>query len=292
MRVVHLTDLHVQRAPGVRELMRNRRIGPGNVYVRGRRSKFREGVQRAAVSTALEAKPDLVILTGDLTAQGLDSEFEGALELLRPLLDAAPAVIIAGNHDTYVAEPSPADRMRRYFAPWMGAGSPHLHDFGEVAVLTLETCRAHLLSSGHTPPDQIAAAERLLSSLPATGAPFVFLAQHYPLRGRDGAAYGPFTRALSNAAEVEAMISRTDRVGAVLHGHEHHGFRATVPGKGGPVPIFDPGASGYSRIPELRRTAHLNIYEVDRAGIQHLRRLAWSGTQFLDEEGGPYATGR
>lgn len=292
MRVVHLTDLHVQVAPRASELLGKRLLSTANLYLLGRSSKFSAAAQAAAVAAAVEAEPDLVIVTGDLTAQALDREFDAARALLDPLLSRTPTVIIAGNHDTYVPEPAPAARMRAWFAPWMGSGAPHLHRFGEVAVLTLETCRAHMLSSGYAPPEQIEAAKALIDGLPPADLPFLFLAIHYPLRGRDGQPYGPFTRALSNAAEVEALIAGTDRVGAVLHGHEHHGFRASVPGRAGPVPILNPGASGYSLIPEMRRTAHLNIYEVERQGIQSLRRLTWTGERFVDEEGGPYATGR
>ena len=257
-----------------------------------KRQKFSADAQRAAVATAVEAAPDLVIITGDLTAQALSSEFDAARALLDPLLSATPCVIIAGNHDTYVAEPAPAARMRAWFEPWMGPSSPHLHRFGEVAVVTLETCRASVLSSGYAAPEQIDGARALIEGMPDSDLPFLFLAIHYPLRGRDGQPYGPFTRALSNASAVEAMIASTDRIGAVLHGHEHHGFRAELPGRSRPVQILNPGASGYSFLPETRRTAHLNIYEVERQGIQSLRRLTWNGERFLDEEGGPYATGR
>lgn len=292
MRVVHLTDLHVERRPHLSEILNKRLIGSANLYLLGRASKFSEAAQAAAVKTAVEAAPDLVIITGDITAQGLDREFDAAAELLDPVLSRTPTVMIAGNHDTYVSEAEPAARMRARFGQWMGPRSPHLHSFGDVAVLTLETCRAHVLSSGYTPPDQIEAARALIDGLSGPELPFLFLAIHYPLRGRDGQPYGPFTRALSNASAVEALLAGTDRVGAVLHGHEHHGFRAAVPGRSGPVQILNPGASGYSLIPEMRRTAHLNIYEVDRRGIQNLRRLSWTGDRFSDEEGGPYATGR
>lgn len=291
MRVVHLTDLHVELPPRPAELLGKRLIGSANLYLLGRSAKFSSEVQAAAVARARELSPDLLIVTGDLTAQALDAEFEAARTLLDPLLARVPAVIIPGNHDTYVREEAPGARMRRWFGPWMGERSPWLHRFDDVAVLTLETCRASLLSSGYTPPAQITAAEALISELPASGGPFLFLAIHYPLRGRHGQPYGPWTRALSNAAEVEAMLARTDRVGAVLHGHEHHGYRTTVPGRSGPIPVLNPGASGYALIPKLGRTAHLNVMSVDRSGIAELRRMRWDGQIYDEEPGGAYATG-
>lgn len=292
MRVVHLTDLHVMVPPRPRELLGKRLVGSANLFVLGRAAKFRPEVQAAAVATARDLEPDLVVITGDLTAQALDAEFEAARALLDPLIRRVPTVILAGNHDTYVREPAPGATMRAWFGDWMGPELPHLHQHGEVAVLTLETSRASLLSSGWTPPEQIARAREILAALPARGGPFVFLALHYPLRGRRGEPYGPWTRALSNASEVEALLAETDRVDAVLHGHEHHGFRTTIQTAAGPIPILNPGASGYALLPELGRTAHLNVYEVDRSGIQDIRRLRWDGVVFADEPGGPYATGR
>ena len=215
-------------------------------------------------------------------------EFAAARALLQPVLDRFETVIIPGNHDVYVPEPRPAGTMRAHFGPWMGEQTPWLHVFDEVAFLAIETCRPHLLSSGRTPAGQLEAAAALLD---AADGRFVFQIQHYPLRDRHGAPYGPSTRALVDAAEVEAFLARTDRVGAVLHGHEHHGFRTEIPTAAGPVPIFDPGASGYAHLPDRGRTAHLNVYEADRGGLHSVRRLCFDGAHFVPEPGGPYATG-
>ena len=288
MKVVHLTDLHVQTVPRPSELTGKRLIGTANLYLLGRRSKFSRAVQEAAVRATLEEAPDVVVITGDLTAQALDAEFSEARALLDPILADTPTVMIPGNHDTYVREETPGDRMRQVFGPWMGEGMPWLHQFDGVSFLTVETCRAHPLSSGLTPAGQLEQASHLLRDAEDT---FTFLLLHYPLRGRDGSPYGPRTRALSNASEVEAWLARTDGVQAILHGHEHHGFRTTLSTAGGLVPILDPGASGYNYLPDKGRTAHLNVYEVDAQGLHGVRRLRYDGASFVEEPGGAYATG-
>lgn len=290
MKIAHLTDLHVMRPPRPAELLGKRLIGSANLYLMGRKGHFDARAQQAAVDAALAERPDLVLISGDLTAQALESEFEAARALLDPLLRAAPAVIISGNHDTYVASAVRQDLTRRWFGSWMGQGTPALLRFGDVAVLTLETCRAHLLSSGYAPPDQLPRAAALLQALEPP-LPFVFLLMHYPLRNRRGQPYGPATRNLSNAAEVEAWLLGQPRVGAVVHGHEHHGFRAQLARPGGDLPILDPGASGYALLPDKGRTAHLNLYEADGDGLHGVRRLAWDGAAFVEEPGGAYATG-
>ncbi len=289
MKVVHLTDLHVQTAPRAREFTAKRLIGTANLYLLGRRTKFSRQVQQAAVRATVAEKPDVVVITGDLTAQALDAEFSEARELLDPILRDTPAVLIPGNHDTYVREPTPGDRMRDVFGPWMGDGMPWLHRFDDVSFLTLETCRAHPLSSGVTPPEQLPRASALLEQARDS---FTFLCIHYPLRDRRGEPYGPSTRALSNADEVEAWLASTDGVQAVLHGHEHHGFRTEISTAGGRIPILDPGASGYNYLPDKDRTAHLNVYEVDGSGLHGVRRLRYDGSAFIEEPGGAYATGR
>ena len=266
-----------------------RLIGSVNLYVLGRRSKFSETVQRAAIEAAVAAEPDVVVFTGDVTAQALDAEFDAAKELLAPLLSSVPTVLIPGNHDTYVRESVPGDRMRRWFGDGMGQRSPWLHTFDGVAFLYLETCRLDVLSRGLTPPNQLEEAEALLNQ---AGDRFIFLCQHYPLLSRHGTPYGPSTRALQNASEVKAFLKRTDRIGAILHGHEHHGFRVDIETGGGPRPILNPGACGYAFLPKQDRTAHFNIYEVDADGIHDIKRLRYDGSTFVPEPGGAYATGR
>ena len=40
MKIVHLTDLHVQPRPALRELHGKRLLGTANLYILGRRAKF------------------------------------------------------------------------------------------------------------------------------------------------------------------------------------------------------------------------------------------------------------
>ena len=291
MKIVHLTDIHVQQRPQLGELWGKRLLGSVNLYVLGRHSKFTPTVQEAAVAAALAEEPDAVVITGDLTAQALPSEFATARQLLDPILSTIPTVLIPGNHDTYAREPSPGARMREHFAQWMGPTSPHLHTIDGAGFLHVETCRTSLLSSGRTPPAELPRARELLAE--ADPSLYIFLCLHYPLRGRRGAPYGPSQRALSNAAQVEAeLLAQTDRIDAVLHGHEHHGYRTDVPTGGGPRPSLNPGSSGYAHLPAKKRTAHFNVYTLTDRALTDVRRLSFDGERFSEEPGGAYATGR
>lgn len=288
MRIAHLTDLHVQALPKWSELRPKRLIGTANLYLGGRKDHFSETVQRAAVRAAIAQAPDLTLITGDLTAQGLASELEAARELLRPLGDAAPLYLIPGNHDIYVEEREPGARIREWLGEWMSPASPGLATFGAASALYIETCQPTWLSDGRTDLADLAQAETLLDS--AEG--FVFLCLHYPLRGRRGDTYGPARRANAHATDIEAWLRRQARIGAILHGHEHHGFRGTIDTAAGPVPILNPGASGYAWLPAKRRTAHFNVYTVEDGVLAKVERFTWNGTDFVPEPGGAYATGR
>jgi hypothetical protein len=121
---------------------------------------------------------------------------------------------------------------------------------------------------------------------------FVFLCIHYPLLGRRGQPYGPSSRALSNAKQVIEALAQTTGIGAIVHGHEHHGYRTELTTASGPVPILNPGSSGYARIVERDRTAHMNFYEVEDGKLAEVHRLQFDGTAFVPETGGAYASGR
>ena len=289
MKIAHITDIHVQAPPRLRDMTGKRLLGTANLYLLGRKSKFSLAAQEAAVQAVVEAEPDVVVFTGDLTAQALDAEFSAARAILDPILSRFPTVMIPGNHDTYVREETPGDRMRDLFGAWMGDGTPSLLRYGDVAFVTLETCRCHPLSSGITPSAQLDVATELLGQ---TQQMFTFLCIHYPLVGRHGEPYGPATRALANAEAVRQWVSETAGIDAIVHGHEHHGFRAELPGPAGPVTVLNPGASGYSYLPDQDRTSHLCFYTIENQALAGVKRLRFNGERFEPEPGGAWATGR
>ena len=289
VKIAHITDVHVQAPPRLSEMTGKRLLGTANLYLLGRKSKFSLAAQEAAVAAVVEAEPDVVVFTGDLTAQALDAEFSAARELLDPILSRFPTVMIPGNHDTYVREQIPGERMRDLFGQWMGPGTPALIEHGDVAFVTLETCRCHPLSSGVTPTEQLEEAAALVQK---AGDKYTFLCIHYPLVGRRGEPYGPATRALSNGDLVRDWVSQTAGIDAIVHGHEHHGYRTELPGPTKPVTVLNPGASGYAFLPDQDRTSHLCFYTVDEGELKHIERLRFDGERFNPEPGGAWASGR
>ena len=166
---------------------------------------------------------------------------------------------------------------------------PSVEIVNGIRFIRLETCRCHPLSSGWTPTEQLEQAKALLET---DSAEFTFLCIHYPLLGRHGEPYGPATRALANADAVRSFVHTTPNIDAILHGHEHHGFRTQIAGPNGPVEILNPGSSGYAYLPEKDRTAHLCLYTVEDGNLAHVERMRYDGSVFVPEPGGAFETGR
>ncbi|MFZ5475728.1 MAG: metallophosphoesterase family protein [Myxococcota bacterium] len=288
MRVAHITDLHVEVVPRAGQLLSKRAIGAVNLYVFGRHAHFTEASVRACVDAVLAAAPDIVVCTGDLTATATPEEFVRARELLAPLLERFPFVTLPGNHDVYTR--GSLGRFREHFGAWAhDAAFPFVIRNGGVDFVCVDVSRPDWLSRGQAGADVLARLDALL----AAGTDPAVVLVHYPLRDRHGEPYGPATRSIVDAAALEAVIARAGRVAAVLHGHEHHGYRTEIPRAGGgrPIPSFDPGASGYAWLPDRRRTAHFNVYDIDADGGIAVERLAFDGSRFVAEVGGAYATG-
>ncbi len=284
MRIAHVTDLHVEAVPQLSELFNKRLLGAVNLYALGRAAHFSGETRKALVDAVLAQRPDAVICTGDLTATATEAEFRAAAALLDPILLSIPFTTLSGNHDVYTSES--VGRFAQYFGKWANQGRfPYVFPLGEVDFVGVETCRPDWLSRGLCGDGQLAILDTVLA---ASTRPAVVMI-HYPLRGRDGSPYGPATRALSDAAALEAVLTRHPRVRAVVHGHEHHGYRTSLPNG---VLSLNPGASGYAYLPERRRTAHFNVYTFADDGMDmEVERFAYDGTAFRPESGGAYASG-
>ncbi len=289
MRVAHVTDIHVQRTPEWSELNTIKRIlGAANLYVARRVSHFSLRVQEALVEAILEEAPDVLACTGDLTAMSTLSEWRVARSVLAPMFQAQPSVLIPGNHDVYVAADEQGRPIEQHFGEWTGAGDwPRVHRHGSLRFVCVDVCRARwLLSHGEADPEQLLRLDALLGQ-PHDGFTFVML--HYPLRSRAGAPYGPWTRNVANAGAVEeVLLAHQERIGAVLHGHEHHGFRTELEA----LQILNPGSSGYAWLPKRGRTAHYCVYTVEEGALRGVERFRFDGERFSPEPGGAWATGR
>ena len=282
MRIAHITDIHVERLPGVGELFNKRAAGVVNLYLLGRSSHFTVQSQGALVAKVLELAPDLVLCTGDVTATATEAEFAAARELFAPLSTRFPFLCIPGNHDVYTRES--VGRYARYFGSTEPVRSSR---HGEIEVVCVDVCHPDWLSRGALGQRGITQLDQVLG---ASTTP-TLVAIHYPLRGRHGNRYGPATRALVDAADVEAVLVKHPHVRWVVHGHEHHGYQTAIPREGVPIVSIDPGAGGYAYLPARGRTAHFCVYPFDGVHLGTVERYQFDGDQFVPEPGGAFATG-
>ncbi|TNE88310.1 MAG: metallophosphoesterase [Deltaproteobacteria bacterium] len=294
MRIAHMTDIHWQVRPSFGDLSPKRVLGSLNLYVRGRHSHFTEAVQGSLVQHVLELAPDAVFITGDLTAQALDTEFAKAKLALQPLLERIPTLIIPGNHDVYTFGSQRSRRMEAHFGEWMGldAHRPVARlDVGDVTLLGLDPNRPHpVFASGIVPRDQLDGLAAILAD-PEMAERRIILGMHHPPVDRRGDLYDGLNHGLVNAREFVAVLEQAPVLPmAILCGHVHHGFHSQLSVGDRRVDVFDAGSSGYAFMPDSHRAACMNLYDVDDALA--VERFQFDGTGFSPEPGGAYATGR
>lgn len=295
MRIAHCTDIHWQVAPALGDATIKRILGTANLYLAGRRHHFSPRVQAALMEHLQSLEADLVLITGDLTAQALDSEFARAREALTPVLDTTPTFIIPGNHDVYTPGAQRSKRIRQHFGPFMGleAGEVTRMDCGPVTALGLDPNRpTWILASGVLPEAQLTALAQTLQD-PTLEQQFVVLCVHYPILDRHGEVYDGANHGLINARElIEVLRSAPKRPDLIICGHEHHGFRTELDLGDAKIPLMNSGSSGYAYMPEKRRAAAMNLYEVQQGQLDNVQRFLFDGDRFGPEPGGAYATGR
>lgn len=292
IRVAHATDIHWYVPPEPCQLTPKRALGLANLHLKGRRRHFDPEVQRALVHALGEQQPDLVVISGDLTALATPKEFLRARQALTPLLDRIPTFVQPGNHDVYTREAQRADRIGAFFAPWLHRAGPIARlDRPGLTVLGLDPNRPHLTASGRVPPDQLRALADALTRVPVDHR--LLLTLHYPLVDRHGALYDHWEHGLQNVGELIAVLKAAPRVpDGILHGHVHHGYQGVVDLGHQTVPTFNPGSGGYAWMPKSDRAACFNVYHLEPEGPVQVKRFRHDGATFVEEPGGAYASGR
>lgn len=296
LRIAHVTDIHWMVQPGLLHLWRGKRaLGTANLYLMGRRFEFHEETQAALVDYIVHMNPDVVVITGDLTAQAIPAEFQKAREALEPILSRFPTFVIPGNHDVYTRGAARSRRIERYFGPWMGLDAHRpvgRADHGEVTFLGIDPNKPGFDATGEVPAEQLAKLAELLAD-PDLRDRFVVLACHYPLLTRGGALYDVRGHGLRNVRELVAVLDRAPvRPRLVLHGHKHHGHHGVLRMQDGTtIDTYNPGSGGFAYNLDRKHAASLNEYVVDDGALARVERHIFDGRVFAIEPGGAYASG-
>jgi 3',5'-cyclic-AMP phosphodiesterase len=204
MLICQLTDLHVRPVGKP-----SNRVSETNL--------FAERAFRAVAR--LDPSPDVVLITGDLTECGLETEYANVARLLRKWL-TMPVFVIPGNHDR-------RENFRKALKHLPGVTSdPNYvqyvvedHPVRLVMLDTLVPGAAH----GELRPEQLAFLDRTLAAAP--DRPTVIGMHHPPficgIMHIDGIN-------LRNFAEFAAVIAKHNQVERVICGHHHRPIVARV----------------------------------------------------------------
>ena len=204
MLICQLTDLHVRPAG-----MPANRVSETNM--------FTERAFRAVAR--LTPRPDVVVITGDLTDCGLEQAYTNLSHLLRRFLPM-PVFVIPGNHDQ-------RHNLREALKHLPGvAADPHyvqyVVDDYPVRLLMLDTLvpgAAH----GELRTEQLDFLDRSLASAP--DKPTIVAMHHPPFAC--GIAHMDRIN-LRNATAFAAVIARHKQVERIICGHHHRPIIARV----------------------------------------------------------------
>jgi 3',5'-cyclic AMP phosphodiesterase CpdA len=177
------------------------------------------------LSLAHRLKPDLCVLSGDLTQRARAGQFQAARDFVARL--PGPTLVVPGNHDMPlhnlpVRLLAPFARYRRAFGPEL---EPQVR-LPDAVVLGVNTANPLVWKSGKLRPASIARLTRSFSAA-APGLWRVVVMHHAPVPAADGT--------LADIADAAGTLSALARCGAdiVLSGHTHMphaGFAETAGG--------------------------------------------------------------
>ncbi len=265
MLLAQFSDIHLGPLPKVSatDLASKRLLG----YLNWQRSRGR--VHANSVLTALTAdmhaaKPDQIVVTGDLVNLGLPAEYRMARAWLALLGAPHDVTVIPGNHDAYVASGvAHYTEQWRDFASGDGrtggqSGFPFLRRRGPLALIGVSSAvpTAPFMATGRVGAAQAAALGVLLAETGRDGL-FRVVLIHHPVAEHAATR----TRRLVDAARVGAVIAEHGAE-LVLHGHNHRTSVMTVPGPLGAVPVV--GATATSLRPRPHHAGGgYNLFTID-----------------------------
>lgn len=226
----------------------------------------------AAIEAAHAFAPDVTVVTGDVTLNGLPSEFEAAAAWLARL--PLPRLVTPGNHDTpYWNLPLralvPFDRFRRH----IGAPDEAAFDSAALSVRCLNSARgAQPRADWSKGAIGLGRLQGVISELCGNAAGLRVFACHHPLVEVSGA---PVTGGVHRGAAAALALAEGE-IDLILTGHVHNPFAVVLPF--GDHLTYAVGAGTLSQ--RTRGTPPgLSLLTID-SGCVRIAALGWTGTEF------------
>jgi 3',5'-cyclic AMP phosphodiesterase CpdA len=231
MRIAVIGDIHLFTLKvHPKRLLSRRFMAHTNLWL-NRRHRFNHGLLPDLVEHAQSLDPELVLFSGDVSTSSLESEFEDLLEVVKPLTDQTPGVLVPGNHDRYTFKSRRVRRIETLLERVMPQEFPHTRTLRDGwTLLALDSAIPNKVwSRGALGDEQFAKAEAVIRDVPADEALLVLC--HYPctLPPRVPSAWSHDLR--ENARLRRALTDCPGRV-VFLHGHIHKPWHVLPGGNG------------------------------------------------------------
>ena len=235
----------------------------------------------ATIDWLTEKRPDLVIISGDLTQRAREKQFQDAANYLGALRqNGLPLLVIPGNHDVPLYDvfrrfASPLGRYKRYIAhdlcPWV--------ETDEVAVLGINTARSLTIKDGRINEQQMQLIRQRFNNV--TPDKTRILVTHHPLfalpigRGNElGEAAGRHQDALQAINDAGIHIS--------LAGHFHRTYAeaaSKMVAEAGPTLVIQAGTATSTRL-RNQEPQSFNWLHVQPGNQMELQVIVWNGDDF------------
>jgi 3',5'-cyclic AMP phosphodiesterase CpdA len=228
-----------------------------------------------------EAKPDLVVVSGDFTQRARTEQFQDACRFLERLRDAGHEVLaVPGNHDVPLYDVlrrflSPLTRYMRYIDDTLCP----LQEIPGAPVLVINTARSLTFKDGRISEEQIDFIRRTFERTDPNSTRI--LVTHHPLF------------ALQVGDSVSPAVGRSDLaldaigeagVDLLLAGHNHqasiHSARDLVT-RAGPSLVVQAGTATSTRVREQDQS--FNRIEIEGPKVT-VTVEAWNGSDFTDQD--------
>lgn len=224
-RIAHLSDVHILD-PLTRRSVNRYRFATKLVSLgRAIDPRMRARKLARALRAAKSAGADHIVISGDLTELGDQTEFEQFAEVLEEVgVDEEEVTLVPGNHDAYTSASGWRKALEgplRRFARTSAAEPGKVVERGPVALLPIDsTCFQSVVRAGGVfTADAARAVERRLVD-PALRDKAIVLVLHHSPFVQHKTPVMQWIDGLRGCAQVTDLLARHPRL-QVLHGHLH-----------------------------------------------------------------------
>jgi len=221
-------------------------------------------------TTVTELKPDVVVVSGDLTQRARSEQFKEAREFLDEL--PQPQIIVPGNHDVpmynlFARFLQPLDKYRRYITEDL---EPFFAD-EEIAMLGVNTARSLTIKDGRINEEQVGRIRERLC--PYGDQVTKFIVTHHPFdipegHAREADLVGRAQMAMEALAGCGADVLLSGHLHVSHTGHTAKRYKIS----GYSALVVQAGTATSTRV--RGEDNSFNVIRVEHPHIE-VKRLAW-----------------